>query len=51
MEVLKVVDEARGQVVGDAVDEDFVSGWAVSEFMMKHPCVRLESHPKSTILT
>ena len=32
VEVLEVVDKARGKVVGDAVDEDLVSQWLLAKF-------------------
>jgi hypothetical protein len=51
MEVLEIIDKARRQVVGDAVDEDLVSGRLLAEFMMTYPGARLKSYPKSTILT
>ena len=32
VEVLEIVDEAGGKVVGDAVDEDLVSEWLLAKF-------------------
>jgi hypothetical protein len=32
VEVLEIVNEAGGKVVGDAVDEDLVSQWLLAKF-------------------
>jgi hypothetical protein len=41
VEVLEIVDEAGGKVVGDAVDEDLVSQWLLAKFrdqLFTSPC-------------
>lgn len=51
MKVLEVVNETRGKVVWDAIDEDLVSGWVSMWFEQILVVVVLGSYPRSTILT
>ena len=49
MEVLEVVDETRGKVVWDAVDEDLVSQWLLAEVQRSaiHLALLLTLDPQS----
>jgi len=49
VEVLEIVDEAGGKVVGDAVDEDLVSRWLLAEVQRStiHLALLLTLDPQS----